>query len=73
MGVSSEYRDPLHKVKRSPCIQPVLRPKVAPVEGRIATALAENMEAIRDFVEERLDGMESVTAASFRLISDPKP
>ncbi|OLP99245.1 Choline transporter-like protein 5 [Symbiodinium microadriaticum] len=37
---------------------------VAPVEGRIATALAENMEAIRDFVEERLDGMESVAAAS---------
>ena len=29
--------------------------EVAPVEGRIATALAENMEAIRDFVEERLE------------------
>ncbi|CAE7220197.1 SLC34A2 [Symbiodinium natans] len=37
---------------------------VAPVEGRIATALAENMEAIRDFVEERL---EHVTEASRAL------
>jgi len=45
---------------------------VAPVEGRIATALAENMEAIRDFVEERLDGMESVTAASQPLGLEPE-